>query len=152
MSNRQKIQIKLNDSSAVLPTRSYDDAVGYDLYAIEDCVIKPLETQKIDTGISLTPPEGWYAEIKERSGLGSKGLAVRGGQIDPDFRGSIKVMLTYLKKPSLEGGEYLNSGFQVAKGDKIAQIVFKQYGKFDIEVVDELEETERGASGFGSTG
>ena len=132
---------------AVVPTYGSAFAAGADLYACEDeeITIAAGETKLIHTGIAMAIPEGLVGLIYARSGLASKkGLAPANkvGVIDSDYRGEIMVALH-------------NHGTvpqTVAKGERIAQIVFTPYVAADFSVVDELDATVRGAGGFGSTG
>ena len=99
----------------------------------------------IPTGIFIALPDGTEAQIRPRSGLAAKhGISVLNspGTIDADYRGEIKVILVNLS----------NDAFTVNPGERIAQLVVAQYVKVDWEEVDALDETERGAGGFGSTG
>ena len=143
----EKVFIKLLDDKAILPTYGSVDAAGADLYAnITDTeTFLPNETKLIKTGIAMAIPKGLVGLVFARSGLASKrGLAPANkvGVIDADYRGEIMVALHNHtdKEQSIEAKE------------RIAQIAFVPYIKGNFEVVDELEETARGAGGFGSTG
>ena len=137
---------KLNEK-AIVPTYGSAFAAGADLYACEegDVTIAPAETKLIHTGLAMEIPEGLVGLIYARSGLASKkGLAPANkvGVIDSDYRGEIMVALH-------------NHGTvpqTVSSGERIAQIVFAPYLTADFTVVDELNDTVRGAGGFGSTG
>ncbi len=137
---------KLNEK-AIVPTYGSVFAAGADLYACEegDVTIAPAETKLIHTGLAMEIPEGLVGLIYARSGLASKkGLAPANkvGVIDSDYRGEIMVALH-------------NHGTvpqTVSSGERIAQIVFAPYLTADFTVVDELNDTVRGAGGFGSTG
>ena len=137
---------KLNDL-AKEPTRGSAAAAGYDLYSAikEDIAIPPHQTIKIDTGLAFKLPDGTFGAIFARSGLATKqGLrpANAVGVIDSDYRGSIIVAL---HNDSEE--------VQIVKGgDRIAQLILMPYIPMMFEEVEELDETERGAGGFGSTG
>lgn len=147
MSNIAKIK-KIHEDS-IIPTRGSDNAAGYDLYAyIEEgdtIVINPFETKFIGTGVAITPPDGTFGAIFARSGLATKqGLRPANcvGVCDIDYTGEYKVALH-------------NDSNQVAfinHGDRIAQVVFIPYVAPEFTEVDELEETDRGDGGFGSTG
>lgn len=118
---------------------------GYDLRASHDARVSAMMVTKVRTGIHLAIPEGYFGMIAERSSMGAKGIAVRGGIIDSSYRGELVVMLHNLT----------NEVYCVEKGDKIAQIIFIPYDRPVLEYVDSLEElgeTERGQDGFGSTG
>ena len=142
-----KMKIKKLNDRAIVPTYASTFAAGADLYACEESevTIAPNETRLIHTGIALEIPQGYVGLIYARSGLSTKrGLAPANkvGVIDCDYRGEIMVAL------------YNQSGVEqtLAIGERIAQIVFTKYDTAEFDVVDELDLTERGAGGFGSTG
>ena len=142
-----KMKIKKLNDRAIVPTYASTFAAGADLYACEESevTIAPNETRLIHTGIALEIPQGYVGLIYARSGLSTKrGLAPANkvGVIDCDYRGEIMVAL------------YNQSGVEqtLAIGERIAQIVFTKYDTAEFDVVDELDSTERGAGGFGSTG
>lgn len=137
---------KLYDDS-VIPERGSEFAAGMDLCAHIDCdvVIQPHSTVKIGTGISAAIPCGSFGAVFARSGLATKsGLrpANAVGVIDPDYRGEIIVALH-------NDSDYDRKVFN---GERIAQLVIIPYYADEIAVVDDLDETERGDGGFGSTG
>ena len=141
-----KVQI-INRSSFPTPAYATEKSAGMDLKAniSEPVVLRPLERAMIPTGIFIALPDGTEAQIRPRSGLAAKhGISVLNspGTIDADYRGEIKVILVNLS----------NDAFTVNPGERIAQMVVAQYVKVDWEEVDALDETERGAGGFGSTG
>ena len=143
----EKISIKLIDGKAILPTYGSIDAAGADLYAnINDTeTILPNETKLIKTGVAMAIPKGLVGLVFARSGLASKrGLAPANkvGVIDADYRGEIMVALH----------NHSNTSQSIESGERIAQIAFVPYIKGNFKIVDELEETARGACGFGSTG
>ena len=142
-----KIKIKKLNENATIPTYGSLYAAGADLYACieEDTVIKSGETKLIKTGLAIELPIGYAAFIYARSGLASKrGLAPANkvGVIDCDYRGEIMVAL-------YNQGEAAQT---VEHGDRIAQMVFVPYHTADFVLCDNLDETVRGAGGFGSTG
>lgn len=137
---------KLNDL-AKMPTRGSDYAAGYDLYAASeyDIIIRPHSTVKIGTGIAAAIPQGYFGGIFARSGLATKkGLAPANkvGVVDSDYRGEIIVAL-----------HNDTDGVQVVTaGDRIAQFIVLPFVEVDFIEVNDLDETERGSGGFGSTG
>ena len=133
----------LLDKGAILPTRAHPFDAGLDLYSPVDVLIQWYEQAvTIDTGVHVEIPEGYVGFIKSRSGLMVKHNIVSDGTIDAHYTGSIRVRLF---KHSID--EY-----QVNAGDKIAQLVILKCELPELEVVDHLEETDRGDGGFGSTG
>jgi dUTP pyrophosphatase len=141
------IKIKL-DKGAIAPSRAHPWDGGLDLYAKEGVLIPGRQSEYtdnsviIDTGVHLEIPENWVGLIRSRSGLMCNHSIVTDGTIDAHYTGSIKVKLI---NHSLE--DYL-----VSAGDKIAQLVIVPCLLPRLELVDSLEETDRGANGFGSTG
>lgn len=142
-----KIKIKKLNDRAIVPTYGSEFSAGADLYSCEesDAVIGAGETRLIHTGIALEIPSGYVGLIYARSGLATKrGLAPANkvGVIDSDYRGEIMVALyNQSSEPQT-----------VSVGERVAQIVFTPYVTADFEIADELDETLRGAGGFGSTG
>jgi len=129
---------------ATLPTRGSDHSVGYDLYSSEDTIV-PCQAGRalVGTGIAVVLPSGVYGRVAPRSGLGVKHcIDVGAGVIDPDYTGEIKVVL-------FNHGE---KDFEIKKGDRIAQLVLERCETPPIEEINIVEETDRGESGFGSTG
>ena len=141
------IKVKKLNPNAQLPTRGSNEAAGYDLYAcIEDSIlIMPHQTTKIGTGLSFELPSETFGGIFPRSGLATKkGLrpANTPGVCDSDYRGEYIVALH----------NDSNAIQVVHPGERIAQLILMPYIPMIFEEVDELNETERGADGFGSTG
>ncbi|KAH7417059.1 deoxyuridine 5'-triphosphate nucleotidohydrolase [Cadophora sp. MPI-SDFR-AT-0126] len=133
---------KLSDK-ARLPTRGSAFAAGYDLYAAKDTVVPARGKVLVDTDISMAVPAGTYGRIAPRSGLASKHMIDTGaGVIDADYRGQVKVLL-------FNHGE---KDFEVKEGDRVAQLVLERIYTPEVLEVKELEESVRGAGGFGSTG
>lgn len=135
---------------AIAPFRATEGSAGYDLYAyLPDglVTIAPGERKLIPTGVAIALPDGFEAQIRPRSGLALKhGITVLNspGTIDSDYRGEIGVIL-------VNHGDY---SFEVRNGDRIAQMVLMAYGVLTDgwNVVDSLDDTERGEGGYGSTG
>ena len=141
------INIKLLNEFAKVPTRGSAQAAGWDLYtaADKDILISAHETVKVDTGISIAIPDGYFGAIYARSGLATKqGLRPANcvGVIDSDYRGEIIVALhNDTNEPQI-----------IAAGDRIAQLIIQPYLNINFNIVNKLDDTERGESGFGSTG
>lgn len=143
------VQIKKLKSQATVPTSGSRYAAGYDLYACLDgdgeVTIPAHRTVKIGTGLAVALPEGTFGAIFARSGLATKeGLRPANcvGVIDSDYRGECIVSV------------HNDSGVErtVRTGERIAQLVLLPFLPMEFEEVDALEDTERGAGGFGSTG
>lgn len=142
----KKLRI-VNTSNNELPTYATKGSAGMDLRANlqEDVVIAPGERKLISTGLKISLPVGYEAQIRPRSGLAlKKGVTVLNspGTVDSDYIGDIGVIL-------INHGE---DNFTVANGDRIAQMVIAKHEVVEFEQVERLEETERGSGGFGSTG
>lgn len=137
------LRVKKLVPEAVLPKRGSEGAVGYDLVATQGCVILPGNRGLVPTGLSLELPPGTYGRVAPRSGLAVKnGLDVGAGVVDPDYRGEIKVVLfNFDKEP-----------FMVKPGYRVAQLVIEKCETPEVVEVDELDVSERGEGGFGSTG
>lgn len=142
-----EIKIKRLSDTAKIPTRESSCAAGYDLYADipETITIKPHETMKINTGVAMEIPEGYFGGIAARSGLATKeGLRPANcyGIVDSDYRGQIIVAL------------HNDSDIErvVTPQERIGQIIIQPYLNVTFCEVDDLTETERGSNGFGSTG
>lgn len=139
----ENIKVKLLSEDAKLPTRSHPHDAGLDLYASEDLDL--ITTGVISTGVAVQIPEGYVGLVWPRSGLSAKhGIDVLAGVIDHGYTGEIKVCLSYLKDNPL--------AYEIKKGDRIAQLLIQKIETPSIEQVESFEETERGDSGFGSTG
>lgn len=135
------IKIKL-DKGAIAPSRFHPWDGGLDLYATEDNIIPVQNRRTFDTGVHLEIPEGCVGLIRSRSGMMVKHGITTDGTIDAHYTGSIRVCLF-----NHGGIEY-----PVKAGDKIAQLVIAPCLLPRLELVDKLEETDRGDGGFGSTG
>lgn len=140
-----KIQIKRLRDTAVIPTRGSEKAAGYDLYATANYEIAPHSTIKVGTGISIALPDNSFGAIFARSGLATKkGLRPANcvGVCDSDYRGE------YIVPLHNDTDEMMS----IEAGERIAQLIVMPFIPVEFEEVDELDETERGAGGFGSTG
>jgi len=137
----------VNKSKHQLPAYETAFSAGMDLRANinEDIILRPLERKLIKTGIFIELPEGYEAQIRPRSGLAYKygvGIVNSPGTIDADYRGEIGVILVNLS----------NENFIIKDSERICQMVIAKHETITWEEVDVLEETKRGAGGFGHTG
>src|SRR5690625_3932984 len=161
---------RLSDD-ATIPTKAHATDSGFDLYASEDVIIEPGETAVVKTGIAVELPPGYEAQVRPRSGVTAKTkLRVQIGTIDQDYRGEIGVIVdNTLDYPGItidyaltvDGGaeriqeeyEVTGNSYLIRKGDRIAQLVIQPLPAVEAyEIEGELDDTERGAGGFGSTG
>ena len=142
------MQVKIvNKSNNPLPAYETIYSAGMDLRAFcdEPVVIDPLERALIPTGLFIELPPGFEAQVRPRSGLAAKhGVTVLNspGTIDADYRGEVKVILVNLSKDTCT----INSG------DRIAQMIISKHERAELQPADALNETSRGAGGFGHTG
>lgn len=146
---RVVVKVKRLNSNPDLPLPSYqsDGSSGLDLCAAvaEDFTLQPGDIRLIPTGLSISLPRGYEAQVRPRSGLALRygiGLVNSPGTIDADYRGEIAVIvINWGKKP-----------FTVRRGDRIAQMVISKVYRAEIEEVGEIDPTKRGKGGFGHTG
>ena len=141
-----KIKI-VNRSHHALPQYATALSAGLDLRANleEDIMLQPMERRLVPTGLSIALPEGYEAQVRPRSGLALKhGITLLNtpGTIDADYRGEIGVIMVNLS----------DTPFNIADGDRIAQLVIARYEQAEWEAVEALDSTERGDGGFGHTG
>lgn len=137
----------INKSHHPLPTYQTNQSAGMDIRAnlTEPIELKPLERKLIPTGLYIALPDGYEAQIRPRSGLAIKhGITLLNtpGTIDADYRGEIGVIMVNLS----------NDPFVINDGERICQMVVAQYQQIEWQTVESLDETERGAGGFGHTG
>ena len=141
-----KVKI-VNRSAYPTPAYATEKSAGMDLKADikEPVTLAPLERAMIPTGLFIALPDGTEAQVRPRSGLAAKyGISVLNapGTIDADYSGEVKVILVNLS----------NEPFVVNPGERIAQMVVARYEKVEWDEVEALDQTDRGAGGFGSTG
>lgn len=129
-----------------MPTQAHLGDAGFDLYAIEEVTLAPFERKAVRTGISIALPPETVGLVHPRSGMAlNHGIAVLNspGTIDSGFRGEIKVILVNLDP---------ENSFLIKPQDRIAQLVIQDYKNAEFKLVEELPDSQRGSSGFGSTG
>ena len=141
-----KIEI-VNKSNNPLPAYETEFSAGMDLRAFlsEDLVLAPMQRTLVPTGIFIAVPEGHEAQVRPRSGLAIKnGISVLNtpGTIDSDYRGEVKIILF----------NFGTDDFVIKRGERIAQMVLAKVYQMDLTEVKELNDSERGAGGFGHTG
>ena len=150
-----KLEFKRLPSSEGLPLPSYatSGAAAMDIRAAEDVMLKSGKGTIVSTGLMVAVPYGYELQVRPRSGLALKnGIMVTNspGTIDSDYRGEIKILLTNTKKHT---SNFLqDADYTIRRGDRIAQLVLAPVTRAEVVEVEELDETERGAGGFGSTG
>ncbi len=144
--DRISLPIKRLDPDVELPSYAYAGDAGLDLRANEDVVLKPFERRLVSTGLAIAIPEGYAGFVQPRSGLAlRKGLSMANtpGLVDAHYRGELKVCAVNLDA---------ENPIEIKKGERIAQLVIQKVPVVDLLEVDELDETDRGAGGFGSSG
>ena len=127
---------------AVLPTRAHAGDAGMDLYGLEDVILGARQGKMARTGIAMAIPHGFVGMIADRSSLGKKGVKTAGGIVDAGYRGEVQVILWNLTDTEI----------RLAKGERIAQMLIYPIAAPAVVEVKSLDETKRGAGGFGSTG
>ncbi|MBI4447467.1 dUTP diphosphatase [Candidatus Woesearchaeota archaeon] len=140
-----KIKIEQIDKKLPLPKYHTTGSAACDLYSAEQTTIKNHEFKTIKTGIKIAVPKGYEAQIRPRSGLAAKNgisLVNTPGTIDSDYRGEIKIILINFGKEE----------FKINKGDRIAQLILNKIETVEWQPTENVNETERGQNGFGSTG
>ena len=139
------VKLKILNPDAIIPKYQTEEAAGFDLHSVEEKTVKAGEREVIKTGLAVALPKGYELQVRPRSGLALKnGITVLNtpGTVDSDYRGELMVILFNTSKED----------FAVKKGERIAQAIIKEILQADFAVVEELDSTERGVGGFGSTG
>ena len=141
-----RLAVRRLDPAAKLPTRAYDGDAGYDLCALEPVTLGPGERAQVRTGVAIELPSRSAGLVLPRSGLAARhGIAIVNapGLIDSGYRGEIQVLLLNTDR---------ETSFEVAAGDRIAQLVVIRVETPDVVEVEELAPTKRAEGGFGSSG
>lgn len=141
-----KVQFKRLDQRAVLPTYAHSTDAGADLACLDDFTLAPGERKLIPTGIAIGLPVGYVGLVHPRSGLATKhGISIVNapGTVDAGYRGELMINLINLDPTQT---------FSASAGSRIAQLVIQEFVSAEFIEVSELDETDRGANGFGSTG
>lgn len=138
-----KIKVKKLLAEAVAPSCHHKGDAGFDLYSAEEIVLKPGERAKVGTGIAMEIPDDYAGLVWDKSGMAANyGIKTMAGVVDSCYRGEISVVLVNLS----------DKDFKIEKKQKIAQMLIQKVESPEIEVVEELSDSERGEDGFGSTG
>jgi dUTP pyrophosphatase len=135
-------QVQLLNENAKMPQRFSFHAAGHDLYSSQCLTLFAKSLIVVPTGIAVSIPREYYGRIAPRSGLSIKGIDVLGGVIDSDYRGELKVILV----------NHSDQDHKFEKHDRIAQLIIEKINSNDFVQVENLNETQRGSNGFGSTG
>ncbi|OFK74015.1 deoxyuridine 5'-triphosphate nucleotidohydrolase [Rothia sp. HMSC065G12] len=146
MINPIDVQIKMLDAELPAPSYTNPGDAGADLRSRVDFVLAPGERALVPTGIAIALPEGYVGLVHPRSGLATKhGITIVNapGTVDSGYRGELMVTLLNTDRAK---------SFQIKRGDRIAQLVIQRYEHANFVVVENLDETERGSQGFGSSG
>jgi len=137
------VKFRKLDERATLPTRGSRDSAGLDLYSIEAVSLEPGQRGMARTGLAVAIPEGFYGRLAPRSGLATKkGLDVLAGVIDADYRGEVACLLHNAGDERIE----------LVENSKICQLIIEKIVTPLAVWADDLDDTERGGGGFGSTG
>lgn len=143
MAKQPVIKFKILSKSAKLPSYAHNDDAGFDLYSVEDKILKPGERYTFNIGVSSEIPSGYYVSFRDKSGLAAKsGIHVLGGVVDAGYRGEWGVVLINLGQEKVE----------VEKGDKVAQGLLQPVEHAEIVEAETLSTSKREEGGFGSTG
>ena len=138
-----EVQVQKLSKTTRLPTKANESDAGCDLYASEDVIIEPSQTQTVGTNIAMAIPDGYVGLIWDRSGMATKrGVHRFAGVIDSGYRGEIKVCLWNSSKEHCI----------INKGDRMAQILFQPVPPLPMIEVQDINTTSRGVKGFGSSG
>ena len=168
--NRVDVKVKKLHPDAVIPKYSHVFDSGFDLVSVEDVIVEPGQTVKVPTGLAFAIPPGYELQIRPRSGISSKTklrVSNAPGTVDAGYRGEVAVLVdniypdtgwndvlvnTLDGKQVKAGGIHWEGTYLIRKGDRIAQGVIAPVYQARFEEEDELDETGRGAGGFGSSG
>ena len=137
-----EIKTFLTDSDAKMPLRAHIGDAGYDLSSVKKIILPPGKRKLINTGIVIEIPEGYYGNIRPRSGLSCKGIDIGAGIVDSGYRGEIMVLLI----------NNSDINFTISSGDRIAQLIIEKSIECKFVKGEKMTVTSRGHNGFGSTG
>lgn len=140
------LRLRRLDEGLPVPTRAHATDAGIDLFAVGDCELAPGHRALVGTGVAVAIPPGYVGLVHPRSGLAARaGLSIVNapGTVDAGYRGEVKINLINLDP---------TESIRIGRGDRIAQLLVQRVELWDVVEVDELDETERGELGHGSTG
>ena len=140
------VPVKRIDPTVELPSYAYEGDAGLDLRSNEDVVLAPLERRLVGTGLAVAIPEGYAGFVQPRSGMAlRRGLSMANtpGLIDSHYRGELKVCAVNLDP---------ETPISIERGERIAQLVIQRVPAVSLVEVEDLDETDRGTGGFGSSG
>lgn len=143
-----KLKVKKLHPDALVPSYATEGSVAFDIASLEQITILPGETHAIRTGLSFELEPGYELEIRPRSGLSLNSkirISNSPGTVDSDFRGEVKILVDNLMTK-------FPNPYIISKGQRIAQGIIRKVDQVEFEEVEELNETERGEKGFGSSG
>ena len=140
---KYKIEVEVLEGGKI-PCKAHNTDAGFDLYATEDIIFKRGQVTKSPLGFKMKLPQGTYAHINGKSGLGCRGLCLLAAIVDENYRG----------QPNIVATNMVDEEIFIAAGNKVAQMIIHPYSsEYYLEQVDYVsEDTDRGAGGFGSTG
>lgn len=147
--NKLKVKIKKLHPDAIIPKYQTSGAAGFDLHAVEDIKIEASETGIVKTGLSFEVPIGYELQIVPRSGMSLKTpirVSNSPGTVDSDYRGEVCIIIDNKNE------KFIQPAFYIKKGDRIAQGKITPVLQAEFQEVEELQVTDRGEGGFGSTG
>lgn len=139
---QETLPVRRVHPEATLPTRAHPEDAGLDLYALEDVILGPGEGRMARSGVAFALPRGTVGMIADRSSMARKGIKTAGGIIDAGYRGEVQVVFWNLSREEV----------RIARGDRMAQMLILPIETPAVQEVQELDETQRGSGGFGSTG
>lgn len=139
---RLQVKVQKLDPRAKIPTKAHETDSGFDLYAVQDCTIPPHSHVRTFCGVAFELPAGYEMQVRGRSGLAGKGIITHFGTVDNGYRGEVATILY----------NHTSQPYHVKEGDRIGQVVVVPAPVVEMIEVDELSQSNRSASGFGSTG
>lgn len=149
------IKVKKVQDNATIPVRAHKTDAGLDLFTLEKFEIQKQQRKLVSTGIAVQIPKGHVGLIKEKSGLASRGIEIKAGVVDEGYTGELEVIMVYPEGFTLnkkDGRIKRNSKITFEAGDKIAQLVILPVNSSKVLEVSDLDSSDRGCNGFGSSG